>query len=83
MYWYAMRPKDVESKYELMVFEGEEPFLPLTDYYDDCLRRISKGSAKTYLKCLLPFFKWLTLKSNFKGEQAYWNDEPLIVPLAL
>ena len=55
-YQYHYCPKGIESRYELLVFNGEnEPFLPLTEHYHDCLGRIDKSSALSYLKCLLPF----------------------------
>ena len=55
-YYYAYCPKDVESRYELLVFNNNnEPFLPLTDFYQDNIGRISKSSALSYLQCLLPF----------------------------
>ena len=74
MYWYEYCPKNVESKYQLLVFKDNKPFLPLTDYYQDCLGRIDKSSATSYLKCLLPFFKWLEEKSNYQGNRVQWND---------
>ncbi|WP_427110284.1 tyrosine-type recombinase/integrase [Lysinibacillus xylanilyticus] len=74
MYWYEYCPEHIESKYQLLVFKGNQPFLPLTDYYHDCLGRIDKSSATSYLNCLLPFFKWLEEESNFQGKQVQWND---------
>lgn len=74
MYWYEYCPKNVESKYQLLVFKDNKPFLPLTDYYKDCLGRIDKSSATSYLKCLLPFFKWLEEKSNYQGNRVQWNE---------
>lgn len=74
MYWFAYCPKHVESKYQLLVFKDNQPFIPLTDYYDDCLGRIDKSSAISYLNCLLPFFKWLEEESNYQGKKVQWND---------
>lgn len=74
MYWYEYCPKHVESKYQLLVFKDNQPFLPLTDYYQDCLGRIDKSSATSYLKCLLPFFKWLEEESNYQGNRVQWNE---------
>jgi site-specific recombinase XerD len=74
LYWYEYCPKNVESKYQLLVFKDNKPFLPLTDYYKDCLGRIDKSSATSYLKCLLPFFKWLEEKSNYQGNRVQWNE---------
>ncbi|MBE1555809.1 tyrosine-type recombinase/integrase [Sporosarcina limicola] len=74
MYWYEYCPKHVESKYQLLVFKDNKPFLPLTDYYQDCLGRIDKSSATSYLKCLLPFFKWLEEESNYQGNRVQWNE---------
>ncbi|MFJ8099748.1 hypothetical protein [Lysinibacillus sp. NPDC096212] len=74
MYWYEYCPKHIESKYELLVFRDNQPFLPLSDYYFDCVGRIDKSSATSYLKCLLPFFKWLEEESNYQGQRVEWND---------
>lgn len=74
MYWYEYCPKHVKSKYQLLVFKDNQPFLPLTDYYQDCLGRIDKSSATSYLKCLLPFFKWLEEESNYQGNRVQWNE---------
>ncbi|MGE7947518.1 hypothetical protein [Lysinibacillus sp. NPDC093688] len=74
MYWYDYCPKHIKSRYQLLVFKAYEPFLPLTDYYHDCLGRVSKSSAISYLNSLLPFFKWLETDSNFQGELVQWND---------
>ena len=74
MYWYEYCPKHIESKYQLLVFKDNKPFLPLTDYYQDCLGRIDKSSATSYLKCLLPFFKWLEEESNYQGNRVQWNE---------
>lgn len=74
MYWYEYCPKHVISKYQLLVFKDNQPFLPLTDYYQDCLGRIDKSSATSYLRCLLPFFKWLEEESNYQGNPVQWND---------
>lgn len=74
MYWYEYCPKHIESKYELLVFRRNQPFLPLSDYYHDCLGKIDKSSATSYLKSLLPFFKWLEDESNYQGQRVEWND---------
>lgn len=74
MYWYEYCPKHIESKYQLLVFKENQPFLPLSDYFHDCLGRIDKSSATSYLNCLLPFFKWLDEHSNYQGERVQWNE---------
>lgn len=74
MYWYDYCPKHVKSRYQLLVFKAQEPFLPLTDYYHDCLGRVSKSTAISYLNSLLPFFSWLETSSNFQGQRVQWND---------
>ena len=74
MYWFEYCPKNIESKYQLLVFKDNQPFIPLTDYYHDCLGRIGKSSAISYLNCLLPFFKWLEKESNYQGNKVQWND---------
>lgn len=74
---YFSCPDGVESRYELLVFDhNNQPFLPLTDFYHDCIGRISKSSALSYLQCLLPFFSWLNTYSNYRGERVQWNDPP-------
>ena len=83
MYWYDYCPKYVQSKYQLLVFNGNEPFLPLTIFYHDCLGRIDKSSATSYLKCLLPFFSWLDSHSNYQGKRVKWNDTAHIVRVAI
>ncbi|WP_422121655.1 tyrosine-type recombinase/integrase [Peribacillus frigoritolerans] len=77
-------PKDVESRYELLVFNcQDQPFLPLTEFYHDCLGRIDKSSALSYLNCLLPFFTWLNKYSNYLGKRVYWNYLPEIIRAAI
>lgn len=76
-------PKHIESKYKLLVFKENQVFLPLTEYYDDCLGRIDKSSATSYLNCLLPFFKWLEEASNFQGERVIWNDSEKKIRVAV
>lgn len=83
-YEYHYCPEGIKSRYELLVFEGKrEPFLPLTDYYHDCLGRIDKSSALSYLKCLLPFFSWLDNSSNYQGKRVNWNDPPESIRVAV
>ncbi|MGE7924667.1 hypothetical protein ACQKND_16005 [Viridibacillus arvi] len=83
MYWFEFCPKHIDSKYELLVFKDNQPFVPLTDYYHDCLGRIDKSSALSYLKCLLPFFKWLEKESHFQGNRVLWNDPQEKVRVAI
>ncbi|HHT7007657.1 MULTISPECIES: tyrosine-type recombinase/integrase [Bacillus cereus group] len=83
-YKYHYCPKGIESRYELMVFNGDnDPFLPLTDYYHDCIGRIAKSSTLSYLKCLLPFFRWLDESSNYQGKRIQWNEPPEIIRIAV
>lgn len=83
-YQYYYCPKGIESRYKLLVFNGEmEPFLPLTDHYHDCIGRIDKSSALSYLKCLLPFFSWLDNSSNYQGKRVNWNDSPEPIRVAV
>ncbi|MFZ7934802.1 tyrosine-type recombinase/integrase [Bacillus thuringiensis] len=79
-YWYDYCPDGVESRFELLVFNRQhQPFLPLTEHYHDCIRKISKNSALSYVQCLLPFFTWLDQYSNYQGERVKWDDPPDIL----
>ncbi|MEB2302734.1 site-specific integrase [Lysinibacillus xylanilyticus] len=83
LYWLEFCPNYIESKYELLVFKDNNPFLPLTNYYHDCLGRIDSSSALSYLKCLFPFFKWLEEKSNYQGNRVQWYDSAEKVRVAI
>ncbi|MEI4605020.1 tyrosine-type recombinase/integrase [Bacillus cereus] len=83
-YWYVHCPDDVESRFELLVFDQQnQPFLPLTIHYHDCVGRISKSSALSYVQCLLPFFTWLDQFSSYQGKQVKWDDSPNIIRIAI
>jgi site-specific recombinase XerD len=83
-YTYFYCPKDVESRYELLVFAGNnQPFLPLTEHYHDCIGRIGKSSALSYIQCLLPFFSWLDKYSNYQGARVKWDDLPQAIRIAI
>jgi len=82
-YWYEHCPEEIESRYDLLVFHDDEPFLSLTEFYHDCLGRIDKSSALSYLNCLLPYFNWLDNYSNYQGEVVKWNDSPEIIRVAI
>jgi site-specific recombinase XerD len=83
-FYYMYCPKDVESRYKLLVFNSNhEPFLPLTDFYHDCIGRISESSALSYLQCLLPFFTWLEEHSNYQGERVQWSYPPESIRVAV
>lgn len=83
-FYHEYCPEGVESRYELLVFDSrDEPFLPLTDFYHDCIGRIDKTSALSYLQCLLPFFDWLSRWSNVQGKRAAWNGQPEAVRIAV
>lgn len=82
-YWYAFCPEGVQSRYKLLVFHDNEPFLPLTEFYHDCLGRIDKSSASSYVNSLLPFFTWLDHDSNYQGKHVNWNDPPEVVRIAI
>ncbi|MBD5798680.1 integrase, partial [Bacillus pseudomycoides] len=69
---------------KLLVFNASnEPFLPLTDFYDDVSRKISESSALSYLQCLLPFFSWLDKHSNYQGKRVQWIDSPEAIRIAV
>ncbi|MEY2364252.1 tyrosine-type recombinase/integrase [Lysinibacillus capsici] len=76
MYWYALKPKGVESKYELLVFKNDIVFMPLTIYFDYISKKISKGSANTYLNKLIPYLNWQIEKGTYRGEKVEWDSEP-------
>ncbi|MEH7610598.1 tyrosine-type recombinase/integrase [Gottfriedia acidiceleris] len=83
-YTYFYCPDGIESRFELLVFDHQtQPFLPLTEHYHDCIGRISKSSALSYLKCLLPFFNWLDQFSNYQGKLVQWNDPPEAIRTAI
>lgn len=83
-YQYHYCPEGIESRYELLVFNGKnEPFLPLIEHYHDCIGRIDKSFALSYLNCLLPFFRWLDDSSNFQGKRIQWNEPPETIRTAV
>ncbi|PFF33692.1 integrase [Bacillus cereus] len=83
-YQYHYCPEGIESRYELLVFNCENvPFLPLTDHYHDCIGRIDKSTALSYLKRLLPFFSWLDQSSNYQGNRVQWNEPPEAIRIAV
>lgn len=82
-YYYLYCPEGVESRYELLVFNGDHPCLPLTDFYHDCKGRISQNSALSYLQTLLPFFTWLDKHSNYQGSCVQWSDPPEAIRVAI
>lgn len=83
-YYYIYCPKDVKSRYHLLVFDRQnQPFLPLTDFYHDCKGRISESSALSYLQNLIPFFTWLDVYSKYQGETVLWNDEPDAIRISI
>lgn len=76
-YWYNHCPNGVKSRFELLVFNcHDQPFLPLTEYYHDCIGRISNSSAISYIQSLLSFFTWLDQYSNYQGKHVKWDDSP-------
>ncbi|MEI4621702.1 site-specific integrase [Bacillus pfraonensis] len=83
-FYYMYRPKGVESRYKLLVFDSNnEPFLPLTNFYQDCSGRISESSALSYLQCLLSFFYWLEKHSSYQGKSVMWNDPSEAIRIAV
>jgi integrase len=83
-FYYEYCPKGVVSRYALLVFDqNDQPFLPLTDFYHDCVKRISKSSALSYLQCLLPYFSWLNKSSNYQGKRVSWSDQPEVIRVAV
>lgn len=83
-YSYFYCPEGIESRFELLVFDSQDqPFLPLTEHYHDCIGRIDKSSALSYIQCLLPFFTWLDQFSNYQGKQVKWDNSPDIIRIAI
>ncbi|KQL53010.1 integrase [Heyndrickxia shackletonii] len=83
-YSYFYCPEGIESRFELLVFDNQnQPFLPLTEHYHDCIGRIDKSSALSYMQCLLPFFTWLDQFSNYQGKKVKWDDSPDIIRIAI
>lgn len=82
-YYYRYCPEGTESRYELLVFYKDGPFLPLTDYYHDCIGRNDKSTANSYLNNLIPFFNWLDEYSNYQGKRVQWDDNPEVIRVAV
>ncbi|UUZ84896.1 hypothetical protein LJK88_15540 [Paenibacillus sp. P26] len=82
-YHYVYCPEGVQSRYELLVFNGDNPFLPITDFYHDCKGRISSSSALSYSQTILPFFTWLDQHSNYQGKCVQWSDPPEAIRVAI
>ena len=83
-YYHLRCPISVQSRYTLLVFDpNNKVFLPLTDFYDDASRKISKSSALSYLQCLLPFFTWLDKHSNYQGKRIQWSNSPEVIRIAV
>lgn len=77
-------PVGVESRYSLMVFDDEKNhFVPLTEYYQYQIGRVSEGTALSYLNVLEPFFYWLKTKSLYQGERVQWDSSKLAVQSAI
>ncbi|MEK4170589.1 hypothetical protein MHI22_03310 [Lysinibacillus sp. FSL L8-0312] len=47
MYWFEYCPKHIESKYELLVFKENHPFLPLTVCFN-ASNRMNSELLSTY-----------------------------------
>jgi len=76
-YFHVFCPEGVISKYRLIVYDSKKnPFIPLTEFYHDQVKRINENSVLAYINTLKPFFYWLENKSSYKGNIVNWNDEP-------
>ncbi|MCY9698126.1 tyrosine-type recombinase/integrase [Paenibacillus alginolyticus] len=76
-FFHVYRPEGVNSKYRLIVFDdSKEAFIPLTEFYNDQVKRISESSVIAYLNTLEPFFYWLKHKGRYKASKVCWDDEP-------
>ncbi|AJS58503.1 tyrosine-type recombinase/integrase [Paenibacillus sp. IHBB 10380] len=76
-FFHAYCPADFDSKYKLIVFDDEKkPFIPLTEYYHDQVKRIGESSVISYLNTLEPFFNWFKHNGSYQRRSVVWNDEP-------
>nr|WP_205516776.1 site-specific integrase [Paenibacillus sp. SYP-B3998] len=67
-----------------MVFDDENNhFVPLTEYYQYQLGRVSESTALSYLNILEPYFCWLKNKSLFQGARVDWTNAPLAIKSAI
>lgn len=67
-YFHIFCPEGVTSKYRLIVYDSKkEPFIPLTEYDRDQIKRINESSILAYLNTLKTFFYWIEKKSSYKG----------------
>lgn len=82
-YYYRYCPEGTESRYGLLVFHKNGPFLPLTDYYHDCIGRNDKSTANSYLNNLILFFNWLDEYSNYQGVRVRWDNNPEVIRVAV
>ncbi|MCY9669214.1 hypothetical protein M5X11_30545 [Paenibacillus alginolyticus] len=52
-FFHVYRPEGVNSKYRLIVFDdSKEAFIPLTEFYNDQVKRISESSVIAYLNIM-------------------------------
>ncbi|WP_246021015.1 tyrosine-type recombinase/integrase [Paenibacillus lentus] len=55
----------------------------MTKFYYYQQKRISEGTALSYLKALERFFSWLSISSNYQGVRVKWSDNHLAVRAAI
>ncbi|MCY7893118.1 tyrosine-type recombinase/integrase [Bacillus vallismortis] len=83
-YYCVKRPKSIKSSYELLVFDqNNNPFIPLTEYYADCVKRYSVNTAKSYLNRLMEFFTWVGMAKTNQLLEMKWDSNPEMVRVAV
>ncbi|MCY7788498.1 hypothetical protein P8847_00550 [Bacillus inaquosorum] len=83
-YYCVKCPKTIKSSYELLVFDQKnDPFMPLTEYYADCVKRYSVNTAKSYLNRLIEFFTWVGVASINQLLEMKWDSNPEMVRVAV
>ena len=81
---YVSRPKDVEHRHPVLVFDREERLhLPLTVYARKVLSAGSAGTGRAYLNAVLPFFTYLETDSWQVRSGRTWDGPPDVVRQAV
>jgi integrase len=76
-YWVAKRPNAPSHQHPLLVFDGKNRLhVPLTVFAKATVDRLSKGTARTYLNAILPYFTWLDTDVWQREAERQWTDLP-------
>ncbi|SEN72873.1 hypothetical protein [Paenibacillus sp. OK076] len=76
-YFHIFCPEGVTSKYRLIVYDSKkEPFIPLTEYDRDQIKRINESSILAYLNTLRRSSIGLKRKAAIRGAIVQWDGEP-------